>query len=245
MSNTCGFDSLSQVFATAYCDSKSFQTYLESIISNEFITFVLHMIKKGACSSTYKKRAECFLTWPRTELAQGLTKINGEATISKVLDHFFNESIFSVEYVETCRNCSFISVTKKSYVPYSLNTDDLEQHIRNTVPAEVTCTQCQSDTMCNILNINSNLLILEPFDDLNQRAEYSCSLNSIKQKLCIFNKTYQLRGIVSHIGSNVGHFRAYCVRHNKRFELYDDLQKKKTDVSSTTIVNIQVLIYTS
>lgn len=117
LSNTCGFDSISQIFATAYCDSKSFQTYLESIVGNEFITFVLHMIKKGVCASTYKKRADCFLTWPRTELAQGLTKINGEATISEVLDHFFHATLFSVEYIENCKHCSFISIKKNLLYP--------------------------------------------------------------------------------------------------------------------------------
>lgn len=62
--------------------------------------------------------------------------------------------------------------------------------------------------------------------------------------------TYDLRGVVSYIPglsrlrTAVGHYKAYCKRGERSWELMDDLNKKTVSVKGTTKVNCEYIIYT-
>ncbi|KAJ1518897.1 hypothetical protein ONE63_011493 [Megalurothrips usitatus] len=57
LTNTCPFDSVLQILATAFCDSADFQEYVRGSGSWELSGLIMQMATKGANQSTYRQRA--------------------------------------------------------------------------------------------------------------------------------------------------------------------------------------------
>lgn len=61
-------------------------------------------------------------------------------------------------------------------------------------------------------------------------------------------KQYFLRGVVAFYSAqedcDAGHYKAFCLRPDNNWEMYDDLLKSAMPIHSTKKIPIHILIYT-
>lgn len=251
LTNTCAFDSICQVFAAAVSDSDIYRRHFEIDKSNLFKNFVLD-ISKNISSNSYKVRGKLLRKMSKViELPNKLLQIQCQNTSKTVIDNFFKE-IPSVIENYRCTVSAHNETIKRALFSIALNPHDivnLKQYLDEyLLEAETICNYSNDNNVCTQKRQRSFILqnthlIIElvnpelPEEDsvaLNDSTQFQVSLSSIPQKLFIQQTEYCLRGIICFTPpdtvdklTDIGHYRAICLRSDDQWELYDDMNDKK------------------
>lgn len=102
---------------------------------------------------------------------------------------------------------------------------------------------CFSDTR-NVTYFGGMIFINFSVPKTN-KTTISCNLIDIPYRIQLNCVQYLLRGAIAYISieNAVGHFIAYCRRHNGKWESYNDLNVKKTPCAVTNILGLSSVLY--
>lgn len=252
LSNTCGFDSVSQIFCCAFCDSHIFKKYVEELADiNKFAFFLCKIICSGVNTHTYKLRAEILLdSWPTTQLPENIIKINAEDTVVNVIKKLCGLE-FSIGYtLIKCSGCSETTSSRISFLSVEINNPfNIATAVSETCREQYItkpCNKCKLNKQISETVLDGNLLIIEPVNTLNVSLEIVSQVDSIEKRININNFEYLLRGVIGYEGSvcSLGHFIAYCLRHNGKWQTYNDLEKQIQYCPPSKIIRSQLFLYT-
>lgn len=267
LSNTCAFDSICQVVAAAVSDSEIYKRHFELEKENSFNKLILD-ISKNISSKSYKLRGELLLMISNVvELPSKVLKIACQNTAKTVTDHFFKE-IPSVVENYNCRVSEHNKTVKRALISIAVYPHDISNLIQYIdaylLEVEMNCNFSNEDSICTEKVLRSFVLqkthiIIElvnsdvPEDDVAETeiSTFEVSLDSIPRKLYLQQTEYWLRGIICFTPpdivdkiTDIGHYRAICLRSDDQWELYDDMKDKKIPISNQSIFNCEILVYT-
>lgn len=183
--NTCGFDSIFHILASATIHNL-FRQVIESS-STKVYEFLKLFLKTGSSKSTYRKRAELLRDIEHfvSENVSGVIVINTVSNISYLCEQLFKEN-FSYNLNKTCMKCENVVERKGTILP--INIAVLNQFgygkLQNAIDEYIhtlhkNCKKCSSD-----LNINikyGNVIFIETTDGTNQKIKLHNFQNSYIQ----------------------------------------------------------------
>lgn len=251
LSNTCGFDSLVQLLASAYCDSLAFKSLIDLHQSIcETSSIVLNLVKEGVSKKTYRKRAILLSKiFVAEEHPNKIFRLNTECVLSSLLSKLDLNKCFIDEL--NCNSCKFSTISFKQSIEIEVQTvEQLESAILKKL-SNRNLRRCSSidcyGYLQNTINVSWTHFFVEPVDICNKTLELKCSLNEIPKLVEYNHIKYVLRGVVGYVGpdNSLGHFISYCYRHNNLWEEYDDRQSKPSPCSPLKNIRIQVILYSS
>ncbi|KAL1447913.1 hypothetical protein WDU94_003652 [Cyamophila willieti] len=195
LKNTCGFDSVLQIFCTAACDSEAYNNYSNSRKSqDQFYELVIDMISKGVTANTYKKRAELLdKLFDVTQIFNNLFIINTVTTMDQLVNKLFknhdNPPKFelyteevTVEAIYKCLETTddkinqrkhliietyATAMNKLSEIPKSLKIDNQVFSLRGVVAFQGAYSTAVGHFVGYALRPNNQF---EVYDDLNNKA---------------------------------------------------------------------------
>lgn len=249
MTNTCGFDSIVQLLACAYCDSNGFQQYIETL--NDLGSLIINLVKEGITKKTYRLRAS-FLDkqWQRQQHPQGIYAIDLGGNISDIIKKLNMPCCIKVL---KCTLCTYQEEHFDPFIEVSSEGNSIanfENNINAVVqerPIRKKCSSCLcTGQVMKKIYVSATHVFLEPIDTSSKTLEIRCALDNIPKSIKIRNSVYNLRGAVAYEGPDcsLGHFIGYARRHNESWEQHDDRANKSTHCSPAKIVRIQLLLYT-
>lgn len=216
---------------------------------SDIAELILHLVKNGITKKTYKMRAFILeRIFNKTEHLCGILKLNVETEMGNLIPQLDINACVAQETV--CIKCGLMKTHYKKTLEVEVEfAEDLQQRILDSIHFKKygTCEKCQGKGVQHSVKNRISLthLLIEPLN-LNKRIfSLDNALDDLPKKLTVCNEVYVLRGVIGYVGPNVGvgHFRAYCLRHNNRWEVYDDTQSKSACCSSKSVVNSQILFY--
>lgn len=116
--NTCAFDALVQVLATAYVDSQQYANYVDSATCLT-LKLVCHLVKQGANSTYYDKRLTVLQEFSKKKHLVGeLIEYDAQANVATLIEKLFvtNPSIYqyhtcdNIKCTQTTANCPLFPI---------------------------------------------------------------------------------------------------------------------------------------
>lgn len=226
--NTCGFDSIVQLFATA-CIHTFFHNTLVNATSDIF-QFIKNFIDRGPCKLIYRQRATLLrkIEYFVSKNANVIT-INALSNVSNLCDFFFNEEP-SCTLLKECDNCK--KTITRNLTLFNLDFETIQLHGYDTIAQAIQnyttnnykkCTQCGENVKLKA-NYHSHLLI-ECIGDANIKIP----LKTFPKTITLHDVSFSLVGVIHYIGGrnvkSAGHYTAYSL-HGDKWILFDDLLKK-------------------
>lgn len=252
LTNTCGFDALIQLMSSAYCDSFAFK-FLVDLIKDEceVAALILGLVKSGVTKQIYRQRAEILQKiFPMEQQPCEIYRINVECVVSNLLSKLDLNKCFLEELY--CNICTFKITHFKQCIEVEIsNALDLNNAILNNLSKGISNRECKTGNCTGNLYFKTNVALthffVEPLNIEKQICELECTLNDLPKIIKFNDITYVLRGVVGYVGPNLslGHFIAYCYRHNNLWSEYDDRNNKENPCSSQKVVRAQLIFYSS
>lgn len=267
--NTCAFDSVTQVMMTAFADSIVYADFISKNKMYVFFEMISNMLRDGINVQTYKKRGIlCRNIMPNInpviDVPGGLIKINCACTIQFIIEKLFT-NFPSIKETTLCSECTFELNRNRPIITANLPTETLE-FLLDSIDAIISnpsstinniCRYCSKGQLMRNFELGENIFI-EPVkntgnikpDDTN--FNLSVVLNDIPKRINIQSKTFNIKGIIEFIPpatkniNSIGHYIAYTYRHHTdNWEKHDDLGNSIRSVRQNTRANhCQILIYT-
>lgn len=244
--NTCGFDSIVQLFAAA-CTHEIFYNILVNATSDIF-QFIKNFIDKGPCKSIYKQRAtllrrnEIFVSKNTFDVIT----INAISNVCNLCEFLLNEEP-SCTLLKECDNCK--KTSSRNLTVFNLDFETIQSRGYNTIAQAIEnytstnhkqCTQCAGNIKLTVA-YHSHLLI-ECVVDANVQVE----LKTFPKLITLDNASFSLVGIINYRGGrnirSVGHYTAYTLYGNK-WILFDDLLTRCTSVTEDNTINPVTCLY--
>lgn len=250
LQNTCSFDTISQLFCVAYCDSAAFQNVF-SQNPNNFFANLLQKILKSGITAAYTIRGQILLnSFPHDVLPGNILCVQGESTlfntVSKVLNNFYMGT--ETRQCMSCKNeiskqVYFLSVEISCILELNKNVADFLSK-----PNErKTCLKCNNNVVNRKIELFNNYVLIEPINIHELSLDLKLSLDSVPKSLKCGQTTFILRGLVGYQGdfdpNHLGHFVAYGYRHNDKWLMYNDMLTKVQTISPTTVINAVLFFY--
>jgi len=195
--NTCGFDSIFHILASASIHN-SFRQVIESSSTNVF-QFLKLFLKTGSSKLTYRKRAEML-----REIKHFVSKdvfsvivIDALSTISYLCEQLFKED-FSYYENKTCTKCE--NVIERKGTILSINIDILKQfgyeHLQNAIDdyahtLNKKCKKCNSDFNINIEY--GTIIFIETIDGTDDKIK----LCNLKNNITLNGERYEFAGAIN------------------------------------------------
>lgn len=163
--NTCGFDSIVQLFAAACTHSFFYDTLIKANTSDIF-QFIKNFIDKGPCKSLYRQRATLLrkIEYFVSKNAFNVITINALSNISNLCEFLLSEQP-SCTLLKKCDTCK--KTTTRNLILLNLDFETIQSHGYNTIVQAINnyttsnykqCRQCGKDIKLKI-DYHSNLLI--------------------------------------------------------------------------------------
>lgn len=136
ISNTCAFDTLASIFMVAYCTSKRYSEEINCLDNtNEFLSFVSSIVKKGINPTTYKERAQIMLSYlepEKTKIDYDITLVSCHATTAFVIKKLFVDIPTAFDYT-LCSNpkCDYSTENKKPVTYITFHTENSLDGLQN------------------------------------------------------------------------------------------------------------------
>lgn len=252
--NTCGFDSLVQLLATAYCDSLGFKELISVNTSKVDVCHVVeNLVKSGVTKKTYRLRAELLRKECTVyeEHPNKIVSIDVGDSIHNILKTLHLPCALKVLNCKCCGytyESTLITVEVEVSVAHkSLNLENNLKNLVNERQLRRICTSCNQNLWLNT-NLSFTHLFVEPLNEAQMNMELTIKLCDIPKYLNFNDTSYALRGIIGYTGpsdgQSLGHFTCMAYRHNQKWELYDDRMTKSCHCSPKREVRVQLILYT-
>lgn len=239
--NTCAFDTIVEVFTTAYCNYSTFKLTVDASNSQIF-SFVKKYATEGVSQSLYKKRAEILRsTYP---IENGYMNCYGSLT-SLLTSLLKNDPCLVT--TKNCFKCGIIKEEKPT-IDYFEELPDINNFKQNFVEfltkkireiSEEECHICKSKVTVN--KKLSGLLIFDVedlFQVLISKFPDGVQIADMPDEILVQNNKYFLVGIYRHIPA---HFTAFCRETNGLWKEFDDQWGKPRCVKNSKMVTLTPL----
>lgn len=241
--NTCGFDSIVQLFAAA-CIHEIFHDFLINATSDMF-QFIKNFIDKGPIKSIYRQRAKILrkIGYFVSKNTCNVITVNALSNICNLCEYLLNEEP-SCTLQKECGNCK-----KATTQNLTLDFQIIQSHGYNSIARAIQdyitnnykeCKQCGENVELKV-NYHSQLLI-ECIGDKNVEV----ALKTFSKTLILNNASFSLIGVVHYSSGrsakSIGHYTSYAL-YGDKWILFNDLLKKCRSVTEDNIVNPVVCLY--
>lgn len=251
-SNTCGIDSMIQLLCSAYCDSGRFKNWLKhkQNVDSNLSNLIMKIVASGVNAHVYKLRARILIeSGHSVMLPHGITSINCENTLQNIIDTIFRASQICSQ-IEACQHCNTANTVNLKLISVCIdNVLELETKFLSLL-APTTITKiclCGYRKVERRIELKGNCILIEPLSIISNTCEVQINLEDVPKRIQVNDSEYVLRGVVGYQGcatpTSVGHFVAYCYRHNGKWELYNDLLLKKQIVMPYSVVRAACFFY--
>lgn len=260
---TCAFDSLIQLVMHAIGKEYRFKEHIQ-YLDYPLIKLAVNIINRGKLiQSDYVARAKILLDTNicKKTSTRHIQFANANCNVAHLIDILFIE-LPSVTRIKTCNNCHFIQ--SRPFPTLHINVGMLIKKGLGTVQEAIDDTKLNKCVIkCNQCNSNINStneysshvfldtsLITDP--NYEHETHFQSTLDSITKSIDLDGQHYKLCGIINYISygkinSNInlrnGHYVAIAFTGMHWYE-YDDLKKKRSYVSSQTLITPHVIMYT-
>lgn len=250
LSNTCGFDSIIQLMAAAFCDSETFQQLIQlNREYSETASVIYNIVKEGVTKKTYKMRALLLQKIFNTEEHPcGIINLQCETEISNLLPKL--DCMPCIFNRIQCTCCSYSETKLDNFIEVIITNEiSIENAIKQKLGRHQYKKKCVhltcSGQVYKTTEVGLTHLFVVPLNSTTKNFEVNSSLKDIPARIVIGNNIYILRGLIGYIGPQIGlgHFIAYCFRHNWKWEQYDDREAGSQPCSSKKMVRVQLLLY--
>lgn len=243
--NTCGFDSIVQLFAAA-CIHADFYNFLINATSDIF-QFIKNFIDKGSIKSIYKQRATILrkIEYFVSKNVSNTITVNADSNICNLCEYLLIEQP-SCTLQKECGNCK--KATTKNLTLINLDFQIIQSYGYNAIAKAIQdylinnykeCKQCGGNVELRT-NYHSHLLI-ECIGDKNVQV----ALKIFPKTLTLHNASFSLIGVIHYNGgcaSKSGHYVAYAL-YGDKWILFDDLLKKHQSITENNTVNPVICVY--
>ena len=265
ITNTCAYDSIIQIFASAFSDSELYQNYANSLSTHDLFKIIRDVAFGTITTKTYSLRANLLTKFCKSsELPNRVLQLKGECTVRDAALNLFREFPSFIEIVQCTKSiCTYKNVIKRPLVSIvasnqsikSLQTliNDYFQRQTTTCSTKVDEEQCNADRITDFEIFGEHFIIEVINEDLSSTndvlEDIEVRVSDVPNQLQVLGKKFHLRGIIAFncrekTKNSIGHYFALCKRLNDFWELYDDLEKKKTNFSKQKKFPCQCFIYT-
>ena len=267
VTNTCAYDSIFQIVAAAFCDSRAYESIMKSTLNNDNLLKIITDVASASITyKTYNLRAMLLKSvCPSSKLPNNVIEVQAESTIKQALEKMLSEHP-SVTETFQCSNikCGSKRILKRTVISVIVDNNDINNIekciLKELQPFESVCSETKSDgSLCKSKKYSSvsvsdkhffvELLSTDIPQEDNLIKDVKFSLNEIQKNIKIFEKEYFLRGSVSGIKqgksiNEISHYIAVCRRTDENWELYDDLHQKIKLCQQKKKMTSECLIYT-
>lgn len=263
LTNTCAYDSIIQIFSSAFSDSKNYENYVYSLCTDTVFQIIKDVALSSITSRTYYLRILLLRTFCESFLLPNqMLQIKSECTAKTAAKNLFSKfPSFKRNVKCTNSECNFQHTENISVITVMLSTSTIhnlkEQILMFLNSSQTKCTNVKNGLMCNGVNLINfevcgqhiivELINTETNTESDVVQDITISLNEIPKQLIIRENLFYLRGIISFCGgkkvNEIGHYVAICKRLNEHWEIYNDLEKKRKHFPREKKVSCQCLIY--
>lgn len=240
--NTCTFDSLFQLYAACYFDSKSFKELADKNTSSGFIRLLVEFCKLDKIEVILAQRQQLLHTvfHDRVETIRNIRKLDCHMSF---IDMFIalaeqNNILYSVTETRDCPNCLRHDYITRTSLPISTENLDV-RHIDRSLrlrDRKIFCGTCQAASEMHIVRSFSPIIIL----DLDGVTPPGRPINEIQPLLNVQGDKYKICGVIDSLHY---HFIAHALRCNGEWQTYDDIHPySKKNISSTHKPNRPVFV---
>lgn len=231
LSNTCGFDSVVQLMATAYCDSDDFRIVVEANRElYDTCDIIIALVNEGVTRSTYRRRAVLLeKLFKANQLPEGVIHVDVECAIGTLIPRILFDCASTTT---TCSQCLYKSERCNQILEVEVQSpDSIEEQIKKTIWPRLFRQKCVNPDCTGSLYKSTKLyeshMVLEPVNVSARTLTLETSLDRLPKDINIEGQRYILRGLVGYTGpdTSIGHFIAFSLRCNDIWEEYNDLKK--------------------
>lgn len=236
--NTCGFDAIYHIVATAYVDSPNFAAQINNADDlSDLAKFIRTSLTAGS-KQIIQSRNDLLMK------LMGSVAVNVDSRV--LLDCWVAIDVFYGEIVQncpvmnslirtvTCKTCIIsntdnMAASMPYHAPNGFPVDDISSVIclkKNLLP----CTNCGGERENNF---EAGDLVAFDIGGL------ACDLNDIQRELHIAEANYVLHGLIKYVP---GHFVSYILR-GKSWEVYDDKLPKVVSKNNEQNVKPAFIFY--
>lgn len=262
--NTCGFDSLCEIFSFGYLNFKNFKNFIDSQCQSKcFFASVINYAKSGALAPFYQKRIELLFTLYPTR--DGI--IDCADDINSLMHRLFNKFRYNSSITEfICTNHSCKKKTIKKFATLSVSAkkiwergiNKLQDSVIDTLrrKSSLYCKSClqnsvEMSTFIDLflcLDISHFYVPSASLAKLHTKQRLTENLGSMPTKLKILDKNYLLFGVVEFVPplflNKIGHYVAYTRSINNNWVEINDLDFKCNSCNpKSTNIHISLLFY--
>ncbi|XP_044585591.1 uncharacterized protein LOC123265770 isoform X3 [Cotesia glomerata] len=247
LSNTCAFDSITQILATAGKDDPKFLLYMDTN-ANPTMKFISQFCNIGATDVIYQKKTTLLATLFKERIEDKsnisplyVRQLNMWSSVNEIWQKCFPSSAC---ISCTCKLCEVyripIPMVQVNYkMIWENGFGQLQQSI-HSFDSKIRCTKCKLNMIDRSLLFNKCICI-ELDIRMYQKNPLKCKLITFPSVIQLNNKNYMLRGIIEIVN---GHFVAYCRRYNDNWRLHDDTASNIQPVQPGKEIVPNAAIYT-
>lgn len=231
--NTCAFDAVAQVFATACADGFVISTTVFSNSTNNFCNFLKDILdNKKTKLDLYKNRPRLLENYFDKKNLKTTTEVSCHCSAKYIFEKLLIDVIYSADLVENCTHvaCPLNNVERKiAFLSLDTKKTSISEAAASMLTEENNVVTCRRNNCDGIRTFTYNLRNVVSFE-LNQHE--SRSLDEIPLQFNLQSKEYDIIGIIEYLPSDpnedlnsIGHYAAHCYRQNK-WICFDDLSNK-------------------
>lgn len=228
--NTCGFDSIMQIYVALDLDYNVFDVYNDCDFTKlmNAIKLSTKYIKKKVYVSRNNLLFDLYDNSPSLPKSfvfpdnQKIKQLNCYCGVSDLFHNLClqNNILNSIAVIRECEECKTKSIRLNPFVLVDLQKLNFE-HIQSVILTQQKQKICKCGKLLQIrIKYNDTVLIEVGKTDVSR----SVNFDSIEKKIVLGDENYSLKGIIEHTGA---HFKSYILRKNGCWECYDDLYGHK------------------
>lgn len=235
LSNTCGFDSIMQLIAVAFCDSSTLREQVLQFDNIPEIELAIDLsktntINKNILSKRFNILKNIFDT---TRMPNNMIRINCDCNVVEILKDL---NFFSLSEIKKCSNAECkqqLKMTKFSSLLFNFKNQNMNelQTLMDTYdkfePKEKSCTVDNCNGIIKSEKIYNNMVFIsissQDQSEIPNEIK-NCQLGDIPNFIRIGEKSFHLRGTIGYYPplSNtraIGHYVCFAKRSNIFWEV--------------------------
>lgn len=263
--NTCGFDTIFQIFATVFVDYESLQVRFKESI-DLFRSMIITAFDKDKVASRkmddlYNRRDTICktiyeTTTPKTN--SNLLMIDCVGNISYTIEHVLPQVFFSYTVTKSCTLCENSVLSHRVYIDINLDEfageqvsiQNLNDHINHELLLERISSKCTNTSCFVIFKVDAEFskIIMIDVQLTGERPNKQFSINEAPQTLQISGVEYKILALIQFIKTgesieDVGYYVAHVRRINNEWKTYDDKSAKVQTPNRNSRMEIHTLFY--
>ena len=256
--NTCPFDSLCQLLATAYIDRSTYRAAVDAS-KNTFMEASRFLAVYGADRNTYTKRAEALtaVLKPQTSVPMSVPKTRTRLRTSALeYNCYGNVCQIANQLLPSEPSVVLVCCKKEMYPVLDLNApcllnkgpaamqEAVEHFISELISENASCDDPSAELGPHLI-LDVAMLSSVNARHIKKKFHREVALHEFPVELSIKSSTFILAGAVGHtsLGRAVSHYIAYLLRSAGQWEVADDLTRDVRNIDNSHTVVPSLMVY--